>query len=47
LHTSDLVGINFNPANVKVGHYVMVGEAISDTGSVLASDKTEFNVIPK
>jgi hypothetical protein len=47
LHTSDVVGINFNPANVTLGHYVMVGEAISDTGVVLASDTTEFNVIPK
>jgi hypothetical protein len=46
-HTSDLVGLSFKPASVKVGHYVMIGEAVSDDGKVVASDATEFNVIEK
>lgn len=46
-HTADTVGIAFNPANVPVGHYVMIAEAVSDDGRVLATDKTEFNVIPE
>jgi hypothetical protein len=46
-HTSDLVGLSFKPASVKIGHYVMIGEAVSDEGKVVASDTTEFNVIEK
>jgi C1A family cysteine protease len=46
-HTADLVGMKLDPEKVKVGHYVMIAEAISDDDKVLATDRTEFNVIPK
>jgi hypothetical protein len=44
-HTANLVAISLNPKNLKKGHYVMIAEAIADNGTVVATDRTEFNVI--
>ncbi|NBO37873.1 hypothetical protein EBU99_04740 [bacterium] len=46
-HTADRVAMSFNPSGLSVGHYTMLAEAISDDDQVLASDRTEFNIIEK
>jgi hypothetical protein len=44
-HTANMVAMSLNPRNLKKGHYVMIAEAIADNGVVVATDRTEFNVI--
>lgn len=44
-HTADLLGISLNPGNLSVGHFKLIGEAVSDDGKILASDEVPFNVI--
>ncbi|MFZ9520683.1 MAG: C1 family peptidase [Silvanigrellaceae bacterium] len=46
-HTADKVAMSFNPEGLPLGSYVLVAEAVSDEGEVLASDRLPFNIIER
>lgn len=46
-HTADRVAMSLNPKGLRSEKHVLIVEAISDEGNVLASDRLEFNVIER
>lgn len=46
-HTADRVAMSLSPRGLVPGPHVIIAEAVSDEGVVLASDRLEFNITEK
>jgi hypothetical protein len=46
-HTADRVAMSLSPRGLVPGPHVIIAEAVSDEGIVLASDRLEFNITEK